>query len=181
MIVVLIEYSFYTLARGVESTKRKDVLRYLEKQSAPDLSHDPLSCSPPADESKAGLALKLEKTSTQVYCCFYSINSFCNGYFLRLLLTCECLLLLQPECYFSFSLLQDHPESIMLHCTIQLMFYFSKCFTYVCLSVAEATVSGAQVKESWHWTYSYPTMTHDPLTRSAFNELWGGAVPKRVS
>lgn len=65
------------------------------------------------------------------------------------------------------TLLQENLVNIILYCTIQLMFYFSNCkgcFTYVHLSVMEATVSRVQVEESWHWTYSYPTsswlMTH---------------------
>lgn len=40
----------------------------------------------------------------------------------------------------------------------------ARCVSLVYLSVMEVTVSRAQVEESWHWTYSYPTsswlMTH---------------------
>lgn len=51
----------------------------------------------------------------------------------------------------SFSLLQESGVNIILHCTTLLMCYSNSCelcFTYVCPSVMEATVSGAQVEES---------------------------------
>lgn len=81
--------------------------------------------------------------------------------------------------------LSERLFNVMLHWTIQLMFYFNNCKPWFTSAVpishgAECLWGASGGKLTLNLLISRQFLTHDLLTLSALNELRGWAVPKRI-